>query len=99
MSTVLELERKDAIKKIAGFHENLSKQILHRPDLLKGTKEECKEICMNLVSIKDLLKDSKSQKVIFFAHEWDMCTLPKKRLKVYFPGGKKYWEEFMYLKC
>ena len=99
MATVLVLERKNAIKKIACFHENLSKRMVHRPESLIGSREECQEICMNLVSIKNLLNDSNSQTVSFFCHEWDTLTLPKKRLNVYFPGGEKYWEEFINFKC
>lgn len=93
----LELDRKDAIKMLADFQENLKKRMLHRPELLMGTKDDCKELIMNLNTLKELLKDATADKVIFFCSEWDVITLPKKRLKVYLPGGKKYWEEFMYM--
>ena len=98
MDKVLILERNEAIKKIAGFHDNLSKRMHYRPESLIGTKEECKEMCMNLLTIKNLLKDSKSQTVCIFVDELDILTLAKKYLKMYFPGGKKYWEEFLYLR-
>lgn len=99
METVLKLEREEAVKKIARFREHLFNRMMYRPETLEGTKEECTEACMNLENIKDLLKDSKSKEVIFYSDERDIFTLPKKRLKVYLPGGKKYWEDFVYFKC
>lgn len=103
MDTVLKLTREEAIKKVAGFCENLSKRMMYKPESLIGSNEDrkkiCNEICMNLENIKTLLKASKLQEVSFFCDELDTITLPKKRPKIYFPGGKTYWEEFVYFKC